>query len=429
MKKARMAMEILVPALGESVSEATVAQWLKQPGEAVNLDEPLVELETDKVTLEVNATAAGVLSEIVAGEGDNVEVGAILGRIAEGAAAAAAAAAEPPAPAPAKADSAPAPAEPPVSAPAPSAAKAPAAEALSPAVRKLIDDNRLDPGQITGTGKDGRIVKEDVLKALEGRGAPPPPAPAAPVAAPAAAPPAPSAEAGAREERVRMTRLRKRIAERLKEAQNTAAMLTTFNEVDMGAVMELRKTYRDDFEKKHGVRLGFMSFFTKASIAALKEIPAVNAEIDGDDLVYKNHYDIGMAVGTPREDHRRTGPPGARRQALHRRDDRRHLHHHQRRGLRLAAIDPDPQPAAVGHPGPAQDRGTSHGHRRRGQDPADDVSCAQLRSPHHRRARGGDVPGPAQGPYRGPAAPAARPLEQIRIDEPPKAILIDPDLL
>ena len=286
-----MAMEILVPALGESVTEATVAQWLKQPGEAVGLDEPLVELETDKVTLEVNAAAAGVLSEIVAGEGDNVEVGAILGRIAEGAAA--------PAPAPAKAapaaKPAPAPAAAPEPAPAPSAAKAPGAEALSPAVRKLIDDNSLDPGQITGTGKDGRIVKEDVLKVLEGRGAPSEPAPAAP--APAAPPPA--AETGAREERVRMTRLRKRIAERLKEAQNTAAMLTTFNEVDMGAVMELRKTYREDFEKKHGVRLGFMSFFTKASIAALKEIPAVNAQIDGDDLVYKNHYDIGMAVGTP----------------------------------------------------------------------------------------------------------------------------------
>ena len=276
-----MAMEILVPALGESVTEATVAQWLKQPGEAVGLDEPLVELETDKVTLEVNAAAAGVLSEIVAGEGDNVEVGAILGRIAEGAAA--------PAPAPAKAapaaKPAPAPAAAPEPAPAPSAAKAPGAEALSPAVRKLIDDNSLDPGQITGTGKDGRIVKEDVLKVLEGRGAP--------------SEPAPAAETGAREERVRMTRLRKRIAERLKEAQNTAAMLTTFNEVDMGAVMELRKTYREDFEKKHGVRLGFMSFFTKASIAALKEIPAVNAQIDGDDLVYKNHYDIGMAVGTP----------------------------------------------------------------------------------------------------------------------------------
>jgi 2-oxoglutarate dehydrogenase E2 component (dihydrolipoamide succinyltransferase) len=265
-----MATDILVPTLGESVTEATVVQWLKQPGDAVAVDDPLVELETDKVTLEINASAAGVLAEVIAAVDENVEVGALLGRIAEGEAAktapSQAAPAKPPAP----------------------AAKPAEAAALSPAVRKLVEDNKLDPAAIAGTGKDGRITKEDVLAAIEK------PAPAEPAPAPA-----PVAEAGAREERVRMTRLRKRIAERLKEAQNTAAMLTTFNEADMTAVMALRKQYRDSFEKRHGVRLGFMSFFIKAAIAALKELPAVNGEIDGDEIVYKNHYDIGIAVGTP----------------------------------------------------------------------------------------------------------------------------------
>ena len=283
-----MTMDILVPALGESVNEATVAQWLKQPGDAVEADEVLVELETDKITLEVNAAAAGVLAEVLVQEGDNVEVGAVLGRISEGAAAAAKPA-KPPAANPAP---------PPAPASAPPAPGASAADALSPAVRKLIEDNKLDPGRITGTGKDGRILKEDVLRALDGGAAAPAPAqaPAKPPAAPA---PAAPVETGAREERVRMTRLRKRIAERLKEAQNTAAMLTTFNEVDMSAVMALRSQYRDSFEKKHGVRLGFMSFFSKAAVAALKELPAVNAEVDGDELVYKNYYNIGIAVSTP----------------------------------------------------------------------------------------------------------------------------------
>ncbi len=284
-----MATDILVPTLGESVSEATVAQWLKKPGETVEVDEPLVELETDKVTLEVNATAAGVLAEVTAEEGANVEVGALLGRIAEGAAAARPAPAEPAKPAPAPVRKA---------EPEPAAAAAPAAaETLSPAVRKLIEDNLLDAGEVRGTGKGGRITKEDVLKVIEARVAAPEEEPAAREEAPAAE--APAAEAAPREERVRMTRLRQRIAERLKEAQNTAAMLTTFNEADMSAVMELRQRYRDSFEKKHGVRLGFMSFFAKAAVAALKELPAVNAEIDGDDIVYKNHYDIGIAVGTP----------------------------------------------------------------------------------------------------------------------------------
>ncbi|MGE5202665.1 MAG: 2-oxoglutarate dehydrogenase complex dihydrolipoyllysine-residue succinyltransferase [Acidobacteriota bacterium] len=268
-----MATEIKVPALGESVTEATVARWLKKPGEAVAMDDPLVELETDKVTLEVNATAPGVLSEIRVPEGSNVAVGSVLGIIGDGAAK----------PTPVK------PAAPPAAAPAPVAPAPTEALARSgPAARKLAAESGMAPSQIAATGKGGRITKGDVLTALE-RGTPAAPAPTAPP---------PPRETGAREERVRMTRLRKRIAERLKQAQNTAAMLTTFNEADMGAVMALRDKYRDSFEKKHGVRLGFMSFFVKACIVALKEIPAVNGAIDGDDIVYKNHYDIGVAVGT-----------------------------------------------------------------------------------------------------------------------------------
>ncbi|MCH6589115.1 MAG: 2-oxoglutarate dehydrogenase complex dihydrolipoyllysine-residue succinyltransferase [Proteobacteria bacterium] len=287
-----MATEIKVPTLGESVVEATVTKWFKAVGDAVAVDEPLVELETDKVTVEVNAQAAGTLSEIVAAEGADVEVGALLGTIADGAAAAA------PKPA-AKEKPAPAPEPAPEPAPQPQPAATPA---LSPAVRKIVREHGLDAAQIPGTGKDGRLTKGDVLAFVKGQAAPP----AAPEPAPAPAPargPAPGAQfpprpAGPREERVRMTRLRRRVAERLKEAQNTAAMLTTFNEVDMTAVMEMRARYRDAFEKKHGVRVGFMSFFVKACVVALREFPAVNGEIDGDDIVYKNHYDIGVAVGS-----------------------------------------------------------------------------------------------------------------------------------
>ncbi len=299
-----MSSNIVVPALGESVTEATVAKWMKQQGESIAADEALVELETDKVTLEVFAPAAGVLSEIRVAEGQTVEVGAVLGVIGDGAGTAKAAPAAKPAAAPAAA-----PAKAAAPAPAPAKAPAPAAEAatLSPAVRKLIEENKLDAASIPASGKDGRLTKEDVQKFLEARPAkaPPPPANARPAPAPAPAapqtpaPPAPPRELGAREERVRMSRLRKRIAERLKLAQNTAAMLTTFNEVDMTNVMALRAHHKDTFEKKHGVKLGFMSFFVKSAIVALKEIPAVNGEIDGDDVIYKNHYDIGVAVGTP----------------------------------------------------------------------------------------------------------------------------------
>ena len=278
--------DIMTPALGESVTEATVARWTKKPGEAVKKDEILVELETDKVSLEVASPSDGVLSEIAANDGETVTPGALLGRVSEGAAAAA----PTPAPAPAKAPE-PAPAPAPAPQPAPAPAPAPQAEAakpLSPSVQRIVTETGLDPKAVAGTGKDGRITKGDALTALETRANQPAPAPA-----PAA--PRPVHE---REERVRMTRLRQTIARRLKEAQNSAAMLTTFNEVDMSAVMALRSQYKDVFEKRHGVKLGFMSFFVKACVHALKEIPDVNAEIDGQDLIYKNHYDIGVAVGT-----------------------------------------------------------------------------------------------------------------------------------
>ncbi|WP_193185383.1 2-oxoglutarate dehydrogenase complex dihydrolipoyllysine-residue succinyltransferase [Nisaea sediminum] len=297
-----MATEIKVPVLGESVSEATVARWMKAVGDAVAADEPVVELETDKVTLEVPAPVAGTLQEIVAAENATVGVDALLGVIAEGAAPAKKE--ESAKPAEAKAEAAPAPAkEAPKPAPAPAAAPAAVAgthevKTLSPAVRKLIEDNNLDPAKIKPTGKDGRLVKGDVLAAIEaGTAKATASAPAG--AAPAAAGPLPPRAEDPREERVRMTRLRQSIARRLKDAQNTAAMLTTFNEVDMTEVMALRNLYKDGFEKKHGVKLGFMSFFVKACIAALQELPAVNAEIYGDELIYKNYYDIGVAVGTP----------------------------------------------------------------------------------------------------------------------------------
>ena len=268
-----MATEIRVPTLGESVSEATIGRWFKKPGEAVKADEPLLELETDKVTLEVNAPAAGVLAEIVANEGDTVGVGALLGNIGAGSGAAAAA------PAPA------AKAEAPKAAPAP--APAAAKSDNGPAVARMAAETGINPASVAGSGKDGRVTKGDMLAAM-----------AAPAAAPVAVR-APSAPVdAAREERVRMTKLRQTIARRLKEAQSTAAMLTTFNEVDMTEVMALRNRYKDLFEKKHGVKLGFMGFFVKACVEALKEIPAVNAEIDGTDLIFKNYYNIGVAVGT-----------------------------------------------------------------------------------------------------------------------------------
>ena len=268
-----MTLDITVPELGESVTEATVAKWFKAPGEAVALDEPLVELETDKVALEVNAASAGVLADITVDEGEDVAVGAVLGHLAEGPSAVKAAAAKPKAMMP-------------IAAPA-------GTPALSPAVRKLIEEHSLDANSISGSGKDGRILKGDVLKLMAAPSAPKAPAIAEPVATVTAA------AGSVREERVPMSRLRQRVAERLKEAQNTAAMLTTFNEADMTGIRAVRAKYRDTFEQKHGVRLGFMSFFVKAAIAALKDIPAVNAEIDGADIVYKKYYHIGVAVSAP----------------------------------------------------------------------------------------------------------------------------------
>jgi len=281
--------DIMTPALGESVTEATVARWTKKAGDAVRKDEILVELETDKVSLEVAAPSDGTLSEISAEEGATVEPGAVLGKISEGAAAPKPAPAKAPAPEPAKAAAAPPPPTP-TPAPAPAPVKAAAEPVLAPSAQRVVAENKLDAASIAGTGKDGRITKGDALAALDARAKAPPPAPA----------PAAPREIHEREERVRMTRLRQTIARRLKEAQNNAAMLTTFNEVDMSAVMAMRSQYKDAFEKTHGVKLGFMSFFVRAVTHALKMVPAVNAEIDGQDLIYKNHYDIGVAVGTDR---------------------------------------------------------------------------------------------------------------------------------
>ena len=313
-----MSTEIRVPTLGESVSEATIGQWFKKVGDTVNADEPIVELETDKVTIEVPAPASGVLEAIAANPGDTVDVNALLGAIAAGAGAAASA--------PAAASLAEAKSEVPANNAAgpeeikPETGASPVTatdRAPAPSAQKLINEKGLDAGAINGSGKSGQVLKEDVLASLSrGQGAAPSqssngaldtsgapqvynPAPASAPAAKPAAPRAPvAADDAGKEERVKMTRLRQTIARRLKDAQNTAAMLTTFNEVDMKPVMDLRNQYKELFEKKHGVKLGFMGFFTKAVVHALKEIPAVNAEIDGDDLIYKNYAHIGVAVGT-----------------------------------------------------------------------------------------------------------------------------------
>lgn len=288
-----MAVEIKVPSLGESVTEATVSKWMVKVGDHVAVDQPLCELETDKVTVEVNASVAGAVVDLAVEEGATVQVGGVLCHIEAGAAGNVAAAKPAAVPAPV---ATPSPSRPaatvvpaPVAAPAPSGANL---AASGPAVRKLAEEKGVAPAAIQPGGKDGRATKADVLAALDSVSAP-----SAPMARPAV-PAGPRSRAD-REERVRMTRLRRTIANRLKEAQNTAAMLTTFNEVDMTNVMALRERLKEDFEKKHGARLGFMSFFVKACIAGLKELPAVNAEIEGDDLVYKNYYDIGVAVGTP----------------------------------------------------------------------------------------------------------------------------------
>ncbi|MEE8610328.1 MAG: 2-oxoglutarate dehydrogenase complex dihydrolipoyllysine-residue succinyltransferase [Sphingomonas aquatilis] len=282
-----MATEVTVPVLGESITEATVGEWLKQPGDPVKADEPIASLETDKVSVEVPSPVAGVMGQHAVQVGDTVQVGAMLATIEAGGGAAAAPAA---APAPAVTPAAPAPA-----AAAPAAAPEASSDspaALSPSVRRAVLEYGLDPASITGTGKDGRITKEDVAAAAAAK-------PAATAQAPASAAPAAAPAGGRKEERVKMTRLRQTIAKRLKEAQNTAAMLTTFNDVDMTAVIEARAKYKDLFEKKHGVRLGFMGFFVKAATMALKDIPSVNASIEGDEIVYHDYADISVAVSAP----------------------------------------------------------------------------------------------------------------------------------
>ncbi|MEO1729987.1 MAG: 2-oxoglutarate dehydrogenase complex dihydrolipoyllysine-residue succinyltransferase [Pseudomonadota bacterium] len=283
-----MATEITVPVLGESVTEGTIGEWLKQPGDAVAVDEPIVSLETDKVAVDVPSPVAGVMSEHKVAEGDTVEVGAVIAIIEEGAsasAAPAAAKAETPAPAPAATKE------------APSEDLAAAAATLSPAVRRAVLEHGVDPSTIKGTGKDGRLTKEDVIAAAKAKGDAPTPAPTpAPAAAPAGAA---EPTAGRNEERVKMTRMRQTIAKRLKGAQDNAALLTTFNDVDMTAVIEARTKYKDLFAKKHDIRLGFMGFFAKAACLALKDVPAANAYIEGDEIVYHDYVDISVAVSAP----------------------------------------------------------------------------------------------------------------------------------
>ena len=279
--------EIVVPTLGESVAEATVAQWLKKEGDSVEQDEAIVELETDKVTLEVNAPEAGVIAKITVGEGENVEVGAILGEISAGAVAAK------------DQDNKKAEAKSEVKEVEKSEKVEAGDHKLAPAVQKIVEENNLNPADIPASGKDGRLTKADVVDFMEGKSSKPAPKSSSAPSTPSPSLSGSSRDVSAREEKVKMTKLRQTIANRLKEAQHTAAILTTFNEVDMTAVMNLRKEYKDRFEKKYGVKLGFMSFFVKAAVQALQEFPAVNAEISGTDIIYKNYYNIGVAVSTP----------------------------------------------------------------------------------------------------------------------------------
>ncbi|MGO9170711.1 MAG: 2-oxoglutarate dehydrogenase complex dihydrolipoyllysine-residue succinyltransferase [Rhodomicrobium sp.] len=297
-----MATEIVVPTLGESVTEATVGKWFKKAGDTVKADEALAELETDKVTLEVNAPVSGVISEIVVREGESVAPGAILGSITEGASVPASPKPAQPAASPQAAPAAPAAAVHVNAAPQPAQGRPASAEILAPSVRRLSQENGLDPASVSGTGKDGRVTKGDMLAVIESAASQP-----AAISFPKTQPMQPAAirtpqvpSDESREERVRMTKLRQTIARRLKEAQNTAAMLTTFNEVDMSTIMTVRNHYKDLFEKKHGVKMGFMGFFVKACIHALQEIPSVNAEIDGQDIIYKKYCHIGIAVGSDR---------------------------------------------------------------------------------------------------------------------------------
>jgi 2-oxoglutarate dehydrogenase E2 component (dihydrolipoamide succinyltransferase) len=371
-----MSTEIKVPILGESISEATLGQWLKKPGEAVAADEPIASLETDKVAVEVPAPAAGVMGAHLVQEGTTVNVGAVIGMIEAGSGAAAAA--------PVAATSAAAPAVAAMAAPSPAATVEVGDLTLSPAVRRLVLELGIDPSKVKGSGKDGRLTKEDVLAAAKSGGEAPA---AAPVAATPAAP-------GRQEERIKMTRLRQTIAKRLKSAQETAALLTTFNDCDMSAVIEARATYKDLFEKKHGVRLGFMGFFTKAVALAARDIPAVNAQIDGDEIVYHNYLDVSVAVSAPNglvvpvirnadamsfaQIEKAIGDFGAKAKAGTMTMD---LHHFQRWRLRESHVHSHHQPAAVGSARPPPHRRPRGCARRPGCGAPDDVSGIELRSP------------------------------------------------
>ena len=372
-------VEVKVPQLSESVAEATLLQWKKKAGEAVAIDEILIEIETDKVVLEVPAPAAGVLAEILQADGATVMAEQLIARIdTAGKASTAAAPATKPAAAVASA----------VAAPQAAAAAGTGAKAgiAMPAAAKLMADNQLAAGSVAGTGRDGRVTKGDVLGAMA-QGTRPAPAPVAvaPAAPRAALPqvqsPLPMPDLGDRpEQRVPMSRLRARVAERLLQSQSTAAILTTFNEVNMAPVIEMRKRFQEKFEKEHGVKIGFMSFFVKAAVHALKKYPVINASVDGNDIVYHGYFDIGIAVGSPRglvvadlaqcrpdelrryrEEDRRVRHQGARRQVGHRGDDRRHFLHLQRRRLRLDAVHPHHQPSAIGDSGRARDQGPGGG--------------------------------------------------------------------
>ena len=389
-----MSTEIRVPQLPESVADATLVAWHKQIGDPIRRDENLADLETDKVVLEVPAPANGVVRELRVQSGAVVTSGQVLAVIEEGAAAAAGAArpaaAPPPKAAPAVARTAPAAS--PAAAAAPAADEAREAAKLSPSVRRLVEENHLNPASISGSGRDGRLTKSDVVDYLGKKPAEPAPPPAARPAAP------PAAARGARaEQRVPMTRLRARIAERLVEAQSTQALLTTFNEVDLTAAQELRARYKERFEKEYGVKLGFMSFFVRASLEALKRFPVLNASVDGHDIVYHEYYDIGVAVSTDRglvvpivrdadgksfatlekeiADYAQQGTRGHDRP---RGSHRRHVHHHQRRRLRLAHVHADRERTPECHPRHAQDPGAADGRERRDRGAADDVPCCDL---------------------------------------------------